>query len=50
MLKVFHAEPIYGSIIPPAATAWPMNVPSGAFLYQLETLGNEFSVLMYLIL
>ncbi|KAG2141375.1 uncharacterized protein EDB93DRAFT_1252514 [Suillus bovinus] len=40
------AQPIYGSTMPPpATTAWPMSVPSGAFLYQPETLGNEFSVL-----
>ncbi|KAG2737558.1 hypothetical protein P692DRAFT_201874757 [Suillus brevipes Sb2] len=30
---------------PPAATAWPMRVPSSAYLYQPETLGNEISVL-----
>ncbi|KAG1896510.1 uncharacterized protein F5891DRAFT_1052826 [Suillus fuscotomentosus] len=41
------AQPMYGSTMPPppATTAWPMSVPSGAFLYQPETLGNEFSVL-----
>ncbi|KAG2340447.1 hypothetical protein BDR05DRAFT_966705 [Suillus weaverae] len=40
------AQPIYGSTMPPpATTAWPMSVPSGAFMYQPETLGNEFSVL-----
>jgi hypothetical protein len=51
MLKAFYAEPIYGSMMPPpATTAWPMSVPSGAFLYQPETLGNEFSVLTYVIL
>ncbi|KAG2040584.1 hypothetical protein BDR03DRAFT_949263 [Suillus americanus] len=39
-------QPIYGSTMPPPATAaWSMSVPSGAFLYQPETLGNEFSVL-----
>ncbi|KAG2360306.1 hypothetical protein BDR07DRAFT_1487137 [Suillus spraguei] len=39
-------QSIYGSTMPPpATTAWPMSVPSGAFLYQPETLGNEFSVL-----
>ncbi|KAH7920872.1 hypothetical protein BV22DRAFT_771261 [Leucogyrophana mollusca] len=27
------------------SSAWPMSVPQGAFLYQPETLGNEFSVL-----
>lgn len=26
-------------------SAWPMTVPQGQFLYQPETLGNEFSVL-----
>ncbi|KAG1848421.1 uncharacterized protein F5891DRAFT_1196779 [Suillus fuscotomentosus] len=41
------AQPMYGSTMPPppATTAWPMSVPSGAFLYQPETLGNEFLVL-----
>ncbi|KAG1755293.1 uncharacterized protein EDB91DRAFT_285591 [Suillus paluster] len=40
------AQPIYSSTMPPpATTAWPMSVPSGAFLYQPETLGNEFAVL-----
>ncbi|EGO18861.1 hypothetical protein SERLADRAFT_403632, partial [Serpula lacrymans var. lacrymans S7.9] len=29
----------------PPNSAWPMSVPQGAFLYQPETLGNEFSVL-----
>ncbi|KAG6884435.1 hypothetical protein C0992_006336, partial [Termitomyces sp. T32_za158] len=29
----------------PAPSAWPMTVPQGQFLYQPETLGNEFSVL-----
>ncbi|KIK32061.1 hypothetical protein CY34DRAFT_19326 [Suillus luteus UH-Slu-Lm8-n1] len=39
-------QPIYGSSMPPpAATAWPMSVPSSAYLYEPETLGNEFSVL-----
>ncbi|KII91932.1 hypothetical protein PLICRDRAFT_123353 [Plicaturopsis crispa FD-325 SS-3] len=27
------------------SSAWPMGVPQGAYLYQPETLGNEFSVL-----
>jgi hypothetical protein len=26
---------------------WPMNIMQGQFLYQPETLGNEFSVLTY---
>ncbi|OJA15194.1 hypothetical protein AZE42_11139 [Rhizopogon vesiculosus] len=40
------SQSIYGSTMPPpATTAWPMSVPSGTFLYQPETLGNEFSVL-----
>ncbi|RDB15465.1 Regulator of drug sensitivity 2 [Hypsizygus marmoreus] len=29
----------------PIASAWPMSIPQGQFLYQPETLGNEFSVL-----
>ncbi|KAG6916947.1 hypothetical protein DXG01_004496 [Tephrocybe rancida] len=29
----------------PAPSAWPMTIPQGQFLYQPETLGNEFSVL-----
>ncbi|KAG1736282.1 hypothetical protein EDD22DRAFT_959779 [Suillus occidentalis] len=38
----------YGSSIPPPATAaWPMSAPSSAYLYQPETLGNEFPVLTY---
>ncbi|KAG1850853.1 hypothetical protein DFJ58DRAFT_729144 [Suillus subalutaceus] len=41
-----NAEPIYGSSMPPPATAaWPMSAPSSAYLYQPETLGYEFSVL-----
>lgn len=34
---------------PPTQTnsAWPMGVPQGQFLYQPETLGNEFSVLTF---
>ncbi|KIJ64975.1 hypothetical protein HYDPIDRAFT_89380 [Hydnomerulius pinastri MD-312] len=41
------AETMYGSstMPQPASSAWPMSVPQGAFLYQPETLGNEFSVL-----
>ncbi|KAG1801883.1 hypothetical protein EV424DRAFT_1545341 [Suillus variegatus] len=46
------AQPMYGSTmpLPPAIIAWPMSVPSGAFLYQPETLWNEFSVLTYVVL
>ncbi|KAG6837107.1 hypothetical protein H0H93_014711 [Arthromyces matolae] len=29
----------------PPPSAWPITVPQGQFLYQPETLGNEFSVL-----
>ncbi|KAG0699985.1 hypothetical protein DFH29DRAFT_934450 [Suillus ampliporus] len=40
------AQPVYSSTMPPPpTTAWSMGVPSGAFLYQPETLGNEFAVL-----
>lgn len=31
----------------PTNSAWPLSVPQGQFLYQPETLGNEFSVLRY---
>ncbi|KIK32801.1 hypothetical protein CY34DRAFT_752177 [Suillus luteus UH-Slu-Lm8-n1] len=31
---------------PPATAAWPMSAPSSAYLYQPETLANEFSVLI----
>ncbi|KAG1759129.1 hypothetical protein EDD22DRAFT_995731 [Suillus occidentalis] len=32
---------------PPATAAWPMSVPSSAYLHHPETLGNEFPVLTY---
>ena len=40
-------EPVYGSttLQQPSSSPWSMNVPQNAFLYQPETLGNEFSVL-----
>ncbi|KAG1893559.1 uncharacterized protein F5891DRAFT_1258595 [Suillus fuscotomentosus] len=40
--------PIYGSSMPlPVTTARPLSVPSSAYLYQPETLGNEFPVLTH---
>ena len=30
-----------------ASSNWPMGVSQGSFMYQPETLGNEFSVLTY---
>ncbi|KAF9232852.1 hypothetical protein BU15DRAFT_90560 [Melanogaster broomeanus] len=41
------AEPVYDSTTIPQSTTspWSMNVSQNAFLYQPETLGNEFSVL-----
>ncbi|KAN0094315.1 hypothetical protein V8E55_002602 [Tylopilus felleus] len=40
-------QPVYGSttLQQPSSSPWSMNVPQNAFLYQPETLGNEFSVL-----
>lgn len=36
--------------LPNAAPAWPANVPQNTnFLYQPETLGNEFSVLRHVV-
>ncbi|KAG2028357.1 hypothetical protein BDR03DRAFT_1019918 [Suillus americanus] len=32
---------------PPVTTAWPLSVPSSAYLYQPEMLGNEIPVLTY---
>ncbi|KAG2739465.1 hypothetical protein P692DRAFT_20692809, partial [Suillus brevipes Sb2] len=32
-------------IPPPVTTPWPLSVPSSAYLYQPETLANEFPVL-----
>ncbi|KAI5823112.1 hypothetical protein K523DRAFT_325627, partial [Schizophyllum commune Tattone D] len=39
-----HIYPATGAPAPPPP-AWPLNVPQGPFLYQPDTLGNEFSVL-----
>jgi hypothetical protein len=40
-------EPAYGNapLQPPSNSPWSMNVQQNTFLYQPETLGNEFSVL-----
>ncbi|KAF8057061.1 hypothetical protein FPV67DRAFT_1529974 [Lyophyllum atratum] len=48
MSRTFAPVTVYQA--PPPAqsstnSAWPMSVPQGQFLYQPETLGNEFSVL-----
>lgn len=39
--------PVYQGQPQTAPNAWPMQVPQSNFLYQPETLGNEFSVLTY---
>ncbi|KAF8550221.1 hypothetical protein OG21DRAFT_1514283 [Imleria badia] len=40
-------QPVYGNatLQQPSNSPWAMSVPQNAFLYQPETLGNEFSVL-----
>ncbi|KAF5386788.1 hypothetical protein D9615_002158 [Tricholomella constricta] len=43
MSRSFAPVTVYQS--PPQTSAWPIGVPQGQFLYQSETLGNEFSVL-----
>ncbi|KAJ3562816.1 hypothetical protein NP233_g9340 [Leucocoprinus birnbaumii] len=42
--NAFTPVPVYQGP-PPTASAWPLPVPQSNFLYQPETLGNEFSVL-----
>ncbi|KIM53950.1 hypothetical protein SCLCIDRAFT_97185, partial [Scleroderma citrinum Foug A] len=37
------------SAIPQTTSAWTMSVPQNSFLYQPETLGNEFSVLTWVL-
>ncbi|KAF9447998.1 hypothetical protein P691DRAFT_801478 [Macrolepiota fuliginosa MF-IS2] len=45
MTGSFAPVPVYQGPPPTAAGAWPLGVPQTNFLYQPETLGNEFSVL-----
>ncbi|GLB40109.1 putative GAL4-like Zn(II)2Cys6 (or C6 zinc) binuclear cluster DNA-binding domain [Lyophyllum shimeji] len=48
MTRTFAPVTVYQAPQPapqPTNSAWPMSVPQGQFLYQPETLGNEFSVL-----
>lgn len=45
MSRTFAPVTVYQAPPPVATTAWPMTVPQSQFLYQPETLGNEFSVL-----
>ncbi|KAF8876838.1 hypothetical protein BD779DRAFT_1804168 [Infundibulicybe gibba] len=41
----YTPQTIYQAAPPPSNSAWPMSIPQNTFLYQPETLGNEFSVL-----
>ncbi|KAF9462196.1 hypothetical protein BDZ94DRAFT_1220142 [Collybia nuda] len=45
MPRNFAPVPVYQPPPPPQPSAWPLSVPQSQFLYQPETLGNEFSVL-----
>lgn len=48
--SVWSIESVYtSSAIPQTTSAWTMSVPQNSFLYQPETLGNEFSVLTWVL-